>query len=219
MIYCRYEKAAEVVVDPPSAFALEEDFEDATVIASPGTDGDWWLTWATNGSAASIGDPDTPSTKVLTLEPKDVSSHLYVQSPHFVELDSCRISFEIYTKGGGISYLIGFFAAYSAAGALQMKMDTHSNHGIRAYQGASNIEDASDIIGNSKTFVWVEYTKGTGSNGLLKVFYSATDSKPASPQINMTNGQSTAGISYIEFSTRLRGLTHMMFDNVKVEEL
>jgi hypothetical protein len=47
------------------------------------------------------------------------------------------------------------------------------------------------IAANTTYHVWVEWTKGTGTNGTMKLFVSTTGVKPATPEASITTGRGT----------------------------
>ncbi len=65
--------------------------------------------------------------------------------------------------------------------------------------GTCNLSHGSVDANSSTTFatgttydLWIEWTKGTGSNGTLKLFVATNGTKPASPQVNITTGNGGA---------------------------
>jgi VCBS repeat-containing protein len=60
------------------------------------------------------------------------------------------------------------------------------NHGSVIANGSTT------IAVNTTYHVWVEWTKGTGNNGTMKLFMSTTGTKPASPEASITTGNGAA---------------------------
>jgi len=60
------------------------------------------------------------------------------------------------------------------------------NHGTAVALGTTT------IAANITYHVWVEWTKGAGSNGTMKLFMSTTGVKPATPEASITNGNGGA---------------------------
>ncbi len=54
--------------------------------------------------------------------------------------------------------------------------------------GAASGTTSSSFVTGTTYDVWIEWTKGTGANGTLKLFMSSTGIKPATPQANVTAG-------------------------------
>jgi len=58
--------------------------------------------------------------------------------------------------------------------------------------GSANAFGTTTIGANTTYHVWVEWTKGTGANGTMKLFISTTGTKPASPEASLSNGNGGA---------------------------
>src|SRR6185295_9864083 len=48
--------------------------------------------------------------------------------------------------------------------------------------GGASALGTTTLVANTTYHVWVEWTKGTGSNGTMKLFVSTTGTKPALPE-------------------------------------
>ena len=63
---------------------------------------------------------------------------------------------------------------------------------IQIAHGNSASTGTTAIAANVTYHVWVEWTKGTGANGTMKLFISSNGVKPATPEANVTNGNGAA---------------------------
>jgi hypothetical protein len=58
--------------------------------------------------------------------------------------------------------------------------------------GSVGVFGTTALTANTTYHFWVEWTKGTGANGTLKLFVSTTGVKPANPEANITTGNGAA---------------------------
>jgi len=58
--------------------------------------------------------------------------------------------------------------------------------------GSAYAVGTTTIVANTTYHLWVEWTKGTGNNGTMKLFISTTGVKPATPEANITAGNGGA---------------------------
>ena len=54
--------------------------------------------------------------------------------------------------------------------------------------GSANAFGTTTIVANTTYHVWVEWTKGSGNDGTMKLFISTSGVKPASPEATIVNG-------------------------------
>jgi hypothetical protein len=59
---------------------------------------------------------------------------------------------------------------------------------LQLYDGVARATGTTAIAANTTYHVWVEWTKGTGTNGTMKLFMSTSGVKPATPEASITNG-------------------------------
>jgi hypothetical protein len=76
-------------------------------------------------------------------------------------------------------------ASYGAAGSLLID---YSSPRLLISHGGSSAVGTTTLQPNVTYHVWVEWTRGTGSDGTMRVFLSANGTKPASPEAILTNG-------------------------------
>jgi curved DNA-binding protein CbpA len=70
---------------------------------------------------------------------------------------------------------------------------------------------------NTLTYIWWRYTKGTGANAVLRIWFNTTDSKPADGSNNSagaSNGTQTADLDIIGPHSSIGSVTYD-FDNVQ----
>ena len=70
-------------------------------------------------------------------------------------------------------------------------MRIYGDHGAQAGSSTTNLSTATMY------YVWAEYIKGTGSNGVLRIYGSTSRTKPGTPLVNITAGTATADCSRV----------------------
>jgi VCBS repeat-containing protein len=63
---------------------------------------------------------------------------------------------------------------------------------IQLGHGSVYANGSTAIAANTTYHVWVEWTRGTGANGTMKLFISSTGTKPAAPEASITTGNGGA---------------------------
>ena len=58
--------------------------------------------------------------------------------------------------------------------------------------GSAYAVGTTTIVANTTYHVWVEWAKGSGNDGTMKLFVSTTGVKPATPEANITAGNGGA---------------------------
>lgn len=80
--------------------------------------------------------------------------------------------------------------------------------------GTANASSAASAYASATTYhIWLHYTKGTGANGTLDLYFSSTSTQPGSPSLSITTGTATADAAQIFLQ---RGTTIMVIDKVRV---
>src|SRR5439155_21742547 len=69
----------------------------------------------------------------------------------------------------------------------------YANHTrIELNHGSSKAYGTSTIVANTTYHVWIEWTKGSGTNGTMKLFLATTGAKPSAPEATITTGNGGA---------------------------
>lgn len=109
----------------------------------------------------------------------------------------------------------GMFAIYDSAGNRISRLRGRSTTAVRLYNhdlSAFVTSGTSAIAVDTIQRVWWEYIKGTGADGVLHTWTSATDTKPGSPTLSITNLASTEGAGQFRFEA-LRTGDKVWFDD------
>jgi glucose/arabinose dehydrogenase len=88
---------------------------------------------------------------------------------------------------------------------------------VEIVHGANSVYGTTALAAGVTYHVWVEWTKGTGSNGTMKLYISSTGTKPTTPEATITNG--TGGTpARIYLGPTLSG-PNAIFDRILVDDV
>lgn len=90
--------------------------------------------------------------------------------------------------------------------------------------GAANLritscgKDAFPLLVTSASpmYYWFHYTKGTGSNSALEVYWSSTDTKPGSPNYSYTDGNCTNDLTRVSLTGGGGNSSTIAWDYIRV---
>jgi len=92
----------------------------------------------------------------------------------------------------------------------------NQNNNFKIVHGSTSSGTAA-FSDDTLYYVWLEYTAGSGSDGVLDFYFATTDSKPGSADLSITTGTSTSDCARL----RLGGESFanaMFYDNIQVSE-
>jgi hypothetical protein len=88
---------------------------------------------------------------------------------------------------------------------------------IEIYHGSVSADGTTGLSANTTYHVWVEWTKGTGSNGTMKLFVSTTGTKPATPEVSLGTG--TGGAVERLYVGPFNTGPNVIFDRILVDDV
>jgi hypothetical protein len=124
---------------------------------------------------------------------------------------ACMVKF-----GDGSPSTARVFWSYVAATAAQGTVRCHTDGRLRAYCGTVSAYSTTVIAANTTYYIWTHYKLGTGNNAIMQVYVSTTPTKPASPEINISTGTTTAQIDRIQIYANQAYYVYVEFDQIKV---
>jgi hypothetical protein len=89
--------------------------------------------------------------------------------------------------------------------------------GIDVTHGAATSLGTTVISPGTTYHIWVEWTKGTGSNGTMKLFISANGVKPAQPEASLSAG--TGGATENIYIGPLSAGPNVIIDRLLVDDV
>src|SRR6266436_2575357 len=89
--------------------------------------------------------------------------------------------------------------------------------GLLLLHGTVNASATTPIVENTTYHVWVEWTKGTGANGTMKLYLSTTGDKPELPEAQITTGTGKAPRTMI-FGSTIAGQDFIV-DRIRVDDI
>ena len=168
-------------------------------------------TWAetTGGTNGTVNEDYATSPAPLrgaqSLFVKVDSFHLTntTTSPSYTTASPCYVHFLLRFQGGQTDHT-DFMYLLGAADAVQatLKIRNATNY-LNAVHGVTSTIASTTAISTSTTYhVWVDYTLGAGTDGVMTVRLSTDGTKPTgTPEISITTGTALLGINKIKFLT------------------
>lgn len=172
-------------------------------------------------SGLTIGgtvDTDQTTGAIFGTESAEISSS--TSAANYVEFvvpsGSSAISVKFSVDHSTPSVASDLIRFLNSSDTMQARMNFRTNNTVRNTHGTVNT-DTSAINLTSYVTYWVDYTKGTGSNGQLDVYVAeGSTTKPGTPTRSITTGTATDDIAKI----RIYGLygANVLLDNYTVDE-
>lgn len=161
-----------------ATYLVSEDFEG---VGDPGDD---WEVGAGTPNYDYTADPILGSESLLITS----GSYPYVE---FTPQSTVEIFFA-YRAPASFSNTPYICLLNDSTGAQIARFRILSDGRVRLYDSAGmSITQTTSIMSvNSEYFIWIDYTKGTGANGLLSFAFATTQTKPAA-EINRSNYTAT----------------------------
>jgi hypothetical protein len=90
---------------------------------------------------------------------------------------------------------------------------------LSLFHGGASAVGTTVLATNTTYHVWVEWTRGTGNNGTMRLFLSTNSTKPASPEAVLTNGTGNATIDKFDLGPfDSAATTDVLFDRVLIDD-
>jgi len=138
--------------------------------------------------------------------------------------DSADLGFPKYGETTKISFMLRWPANPSLTvnllrfvnQATQLGLFQVNSSGRLLLVHGSNNGFTDALAANTIYYIWLEYTKGTGANGVAKLYYSTDTTQPETAQVIITDGTSTLDMDKMRFLSG-SDLGTYLIDNLKVE--
>lgn len=190
--------------DVPAGALLSQDFESGS------QPGDWTGSGTINWGQTSVVLNGTRSLQLSTSAYSDTIA--YNSSP-FSAATSFFIDFQFSAA-----------ASYNASPLLRIwdsgfgvvaEVSLNTSGTVQIKHGSATATTAMTLSINTHYRIWITYTKGSGANGVLTIYISTTDTKPAS-SATLSNGTATTDAVY--FRPGMQENTHSFYyDRVRVD--
>ena len=113
-----------------------------------------------------------------------------------------------------VNVAASYYYFFDIAGYCSLLVDNSNQWNVEC--GGGTATDGSMTAGTY--YVWLEYVKGTGSNGICRAYISATTTKPGSPTVQKTNCTNTLDANQISLmSISSSAGTIAIFDHVRAQ--
>jgi hypothetical protein len=86
----------------------------------------------------------------------------------------------------------------------------------QVFDTATGTQGISTLSADTTYHVWFERIKGTGTNEIIRIYFSTDGIKPASPDTNKTNGTGTGQVNRFVAGTWGAGGGNMYYDKLRI---
>lgn len=141
-------------------------------------------TWSTSGTA----NPDSTSPALRGSQTMSLAAGAYAYRN--ITAMTGDVSVHMIVQLSTISANTGqFIFGANTGGDTRFGVTLQTAGGLRGYHGNAGCDTAAGAIAaNTPIHLWVDRTRGTGSNGTLALYVSSTRTKPGSAACSLSNG-------------------------------
>lgn len=198
--------------DIPAGTALFQNFESASKPPD----------WEDDGTGVSWGQTGVilDGTRSLAISSSGYAAKYAYNSTPFGPLASCSGFFDWEFSAVSTYNQPPFFRLYTAGFAVLATIKPKTNGDLVIAHGTVTATAAVGLTQNTHWRVFYEYVAGGGSDGVFRVYASATDVKPASPSgatgATITTGDATGSAGIVSFLCEEAATTYYI-DRVRVD--
>lgn len=160
---------------------------------------DWEGTGTPSGWSDTFGTPDHDDTSTGS-SPLMGSESLYLASGEKTRTVSFSASGDCYAyfvaEFGAASGSSTIFEMEGSGSTFRCRVEFRPGGFLRLYHGSSSA-DGSTVVSSSVKHIWVEYEVGTGSDGVARLYYSAS-AGTKTLEATVTTGTATDDIIQFE---------------------
>jgi hypothetical protein len=88
---------------------------------------------------------------------------------------------------------------------------------LRLSHGTSTASAAFNYSNRGNYHIWLEWKRGSGTDGTMQVFVSSTGQKPSAPMTDLTNGNGTA-VEQLYFGGAAPDSPSLVFDKIRLAD-
>ncbi len=183
-----------------AATLLSEGFE------GPGYENSGWIV---PPQSAVLPDPDYTATPLAGAQSLRCNGVSFVQRPFVNSTEFyayCQVRWLAWTD---FRVILDWLNASQTSAAT-----VYADFGrrIQVIHGGVSSTGSTVISDNTTYHLWVEWTRGTGTDGTMKIFLSTTGIKPATPEASLSNGAGGA-LAFFDIGPFGNG-ADVVYDNV-----
>ena len=104
-----------------------------------------------------------------------------------------------------------------SGGTQIAKFQATSGSNWDLYHGTVESTPTGTYAESETLHIWLHYVKGTGANGVMSAYVSSTTTKPGSPTITMTNGDSTSDAAQVALLA-WNPDSDLLFDKLRIDD-
>lgn len=126
---------------------------------------------------------------------------LYLKSPTWAGTSPTHAFFRFRANTSLNNWNTSIFYLYDATDTEVARIRLDNDGTPMIYHGsASAVNWSLQLAANTTYYFWIDYTPGTGANGILNWYHSTTTTKPGSPTLSITTGTSTTNPIYLKLT-------------------
>jgi hypothetical protein len=183
-----------------SAYLIDEDFEGT---GAPSV-------WTTIGGLPDWDHTDTPLEGSQSCWTNSINA--YINYDFGANYDTLSIYFIVSITNAPASSIHCVAFQNDGTNLSSFYLLTTSGS-IRVYNGTVNSTAAGVLNYAEAVYVWMDYTKGTGADGITRIYMSNTSSKPGTVTVERVNGNAMQGVKAL----KVRFVdTGMLIDKIRV---
>jgi hypothetical protein len=183
------------------AFGLGSDFATTTRAAAPtyllseGFEGPGYENsgWIVPPNSTSAPDPDHTGTVLIGNQSLRCNGVSFIQRP-FQREDPFYCYLRVrWAAWSDYKFVVDWLDGGQGSTATLL---TSFGNKLEIKHGSVSIPGTTTIALDTTYHVWIEWTKGSGSDGTMKLFVSTDGTKPTAPEVSITTGNGVAPAAF-----------------------
>lgn len=185
---------------PPVDVALTGTGVSSGILNLEFEPGETYAGWSTAGSTAPITDSTVNVLRgTRSLRMTDTGTDSLFTSPSFSDQSTIHAAFMVSATD---SNTVSTAAVFRFLNGSTVISSLNILNGEMKFTHGSQVSPGVAMSNNTTYYVWLDYTAGTGTNGVGTWYVSSTGTKPGSPSHTFANGTGTLPINGISFLGR-----------------
>ena len=145
--------------------------------------------WTVPPISSSAPDPDHTATVLSGSQSLRCNGISFIQRP-FVQADPMYCYLRVrWASWADYKFVVDWLDAAQDSTATLL---TSFGNKLEIKHGSVSVPGTTTIALNTTYHVWLEWTRGSGNDGTMKLFVSTDGTKPAAPEVSITTGNGTS---------------------------
>jgi len=169
--------------------------------------------WVVPSNSSSPPDPDFTAAPLAGSQSLRCNGVSFIQRP-FVNSTAFHCYFQVrWLAWSDFKFVVDWLNADQGSTAT---LFADFGRKLQIVHGGIGVAGTTVISDNTTYHIWLEWTRGTGTDGTMKLFISTTGIKPASPEASINNGQGVA-TAFFDIGPFGNG-ADVIYDNVIISD-